>query len=353
MEGLAIGLGLTSAAVVKLCCGSPSLFYAKPDTVLARVERLAEMLGMTFSAFVRAAQLRPAAFNAAPEDAEKRLTGSAERLGVSSTEYKAMCRRCIGLIWLRPEAAKERLETLCRLFGVEAVVVRRMLRRCPFLLLLCPLSIERFLVDGAAILDVERDAWRRVVIRESMLIMSSLAAFERNIAGLARELGLAERNVVQLALRCPPLLYLAPTRIAERVRLIASLIDAPVATVVAAFSRSPSLFVREAGSLLDRLRVCQRTAAHLGEHLSLAEVLVRDPTALTYDMHRLRERYLLVRLGLWSGSWMTVLKLGEERLHAALVRHGQRFPAGGRQARRLEAMLQCSSGREERAEAAA
>jgi hypothetical protein len=110
-----------------------------------------------------------------------------------------------------------------------------------------------------------------------------------------------------MATRFPALLYLRTDKICERLSITAERAGIEFADMVAAVSRSPTLLAREPVMLARRIRLGARIAAALGQPLSAREVLEANPAIPTYAMDRLLVRWLIARLGLWKGGFLSLI----------------------------------------------
>ena len=74
------------------------------------------------------------------------------------------------------------------------------------------------------------------------------------------------------------------------------------------------------------MRMVQRIGGVLGVELSGADVLEELPTAMTYSLARLLQRYVVAQLGLWPWNWPTLLTCSDQKIRARLRTYFRAHP---------------------------
>ena len=345
LAALELVLSVSRSQVVRLCCGCPSLFYASPAAVGARIKVLANVFGWTSGEVVRSALKSPQVLQIDAEALRSRLPATAEALGLSVVAFGSMCRRQLGLAWLKLDEAGTRFEALRSVLETDPAALRRGLARFPSLLMQNPGSVGALLEDVATGLGVDAAVVRRAFLRQPSLLGFRAERLLGNVARLA-EMLMVERSVIaQAALKFPPLFYLSAEKIAARARAIAMGLGVPFGVVVLAFCRSPSLASREANGVIARVGIALRLARALGQDAMAADILTKYPATATYSTRRLRERYMLARFGIWPNSWAALIVWDDARIAVALGRNLESVGSGSLAGRRITAVMACADAR--------
>lgn len=317
---------------------------AGSDKVTAQIERIADVLRLGVPVVRHGTLKHPKVLNNSVEVLAERVTATAAALGFSVPEFGQLCRRHLGIAWLLPETAAMKMVELSYALGIEVSGVRKVLRANAMLLLRNAVGIKTFVATGAQALGISREAWQAALVRSPSLFNLSVDTIRANLDALADGMSIAPEQIVTAAMRNPPLLYQTPEQVLGRLNVLAQLLDVSLRVVVQAFCIAPSLATREPAGMASRARLCVRLARNLGTPLIVTDLLRTDGTALTYGIERLRRRYLLVRLGVWHGSWRTVLYWSDARLRASMVRQLELSVHESRHTRRLAAVIGCMDG---------
>jgi hypothetical protein len=80
-------------------------------------------------------------------------------------------------------------------------------------------------------------------------------------------------------------------------------------------------------------------ARALGMSATVHDILQASPVAPSYATERLLLRYLIARLGIWKGSWTSLVVMSDKTAAARLRQHLETLPHRSPEAVRLNRIL--------------
>lgn len=341
LEGLETALGVTRARIAEACRKYPGLLYRNPVKVGAKIEVIAGVLRVPVKSATDKVLAMPALAALDMRALTRRFRETAEILGLQSSAYARICAGHPRLLIFDTQTLRVNAEQLCTLLSIERSGLGRLLKRGPGLLASHPGRLRDNLERLAGELGVPADRVARSVCRFPKLAMQKPETLIANLDNLSADLGLVRSDLARPALAYPPILYLRPASITAPLREFAEGIGVEFGDAVRMLLASPSLAGRKADGLIARLRMCQRIAKSCGNVTTAADMIQRGPCTLTYSMEHLRERWLVARIGGWSGSWVTLVCWSKARSRPALERQLTRMPLESRSGRFLRALLDC------------
>lgn len=330
-------LQVSSCDLTRFAARSPSLFYQKPATVHARVVGLADLFGLTPQRYLAAFGRDGTALNLNPEPLKARFETCAALLGVSLSDYCKLCIKQPTLITTAPETLTRRIEDSSQALELASPEFLKMALTAPALLVRKPEALREFLHNTAERLGLSHDEMRKILKRQPQLSTQKPATLHGNVQALAHLIETDASVIARAAVSFPPILYLKPDRIAQTMQTAADALRIPRAEMVAAMLRIPSLCAREPLAVAHKVRLAVRIATAKGASVSASDVLLRCPAIPTYALDRLLIRWLIVRLGLWSWGWESLIVRSDRNCRALLVDYAASLPEERRS--RLERIL--------------
>lgn len=306
---LAAVLGVEKAVMFKLGMAQPSLFYAAPASVAARLRTLSLFFGITERELVRRALVSGGApLKGRPE----RLIETIKAVGVALSIEEGACRgmflRGGSLLELRADTIIEKALWLKVFLDLEDKGLVRMLVRKPMILAYRSEAIAGFVREVALALGTDEAGVKGMLRRWPQIISTKSRTAAENAAQLRAGFGLSQEELVRLLKDFPALLYLRPQRVVDRHLEACERLGLTVAEGrEIALRCGRRVLGRDPRKLAVRMRLVARIGESLGENMTPGEAFLRIPQAASYGVERLLVRYGVARLGLWNQGLASLL----------------------------------------------
>ena len=338
-ETLARIMGMTPQRTVRFALPCPSLFYQWGESIEKRIDELSKKLQVSRSAFIKSVRNDPAALVLSPDTAQAKLKDIARRLHFTHGQVVTLFRKNSGLLTLTTDTVVDKVNGLAELFCTDTQTVWHMACRRPQILARSLASVKAVIDTMSTTLDQPIKAIQTIIIRHADLLMVNPRNPGRNITELAKLLDVERDLAVAAAMKCPPIFYLRPVGIADKLDSMADKLDIPRATMTKVFLRMPSLGSRKPATIAQRVRLIARIARALGQQYSHPEILTTSPAAPTYSTERLLLRYLVARLGLWNGKWSSLIQMRDQIVRDKLQAHLDELSPTSLEAKRLKKII--------------
>lgn len=339
-------LGLGRKRLVLMCCSAPSLFCARPSSVVARIDCFAAFFELDRAAFLHAARHFPQCLYLSVAETRKRIAEVASVMGLPEPAYRQTCLGHMGLIAFGADSIRNKIERLSGVFGCEQAVVSGIVAKVPGLLALDAERLGVVKVQLANALQWPVTGLEAVLRRYPKLLTQKPETLAGNVERVAKSLDLVNADVATAARRFPPLLYLDTHRLIGKLRQFGEITRIPYPDVANAFLRMPTLAGRDPLKLARRLHMCVRAASRLGAKIDCCDVLKSNPAVVTYSTERMFLRLITARLGLWGSGWSSLVQAKDERIVGLLMRHANAMSiSDGRRKRILAIIERCVPNR--------
>jgi hypothetical protein len=331
LQGSAKAVSLPVGDWLRLRLRWPETLPFREKTVRRRLTEVSKAFAVDAAAAMHIVQKEPLLLGYRNGSLVARSESIRRAAGFSPAEWPAFIIACPRTITYSRTQIANNVAGLGRILQLSPARTRELLMREPRLIAKDPEDVASFLNILVKYWSIDTAAAAAFVVKEPKAAVSGrIATMDRNVTKLAHELGVDKNSVVGTVLKFPPLAYQKPERLLAAVESGTAALGVSRQTLVMAFLRSPTLWIRRHEGWPRLLRLVLRIAAALGASLTAEQILSKLPTALIYSRKRLLQRYVMARLGLWTWNWTALLTLSDARARAILEAYFREHAEAGR-----------------------